>query len=216
MYFFFWLAFLLFFAVKFGIKQPCLCLCLKQNDKYEVCSVVQYFLWYMRKHLSEGAFHFWITLTKWLHCSVSSNNCWPMEYSGMSDRMLGDHMGTCMTTHILVTVDTSHICDQNYHTATCMTKHILARVDTSHMWPKLPHGNAYFCNRGYFTHVTKITTRARVWQNIYWQELIPHICDQNYHTGIWVKFLRAYRAWKWCHIFVFFGHCFRQFRGLES
>ena len=26
---------------------------------------------------------------------------------------------------------------------------------------------------------------------------------------IWVKFLRAYKAWKWCHIFCFFGHCFR-------
>ena len=34
--------------------------------------------------------------------------------------------------------------------------------------------------------------------------------------SIWVKFLRAYRAWKWCHIFSFFGQCFRQFRVLES
>ena len=34
--------------------------------------------------------------------------------------------------------------------------------------------------------------------------------------SIWVKFLRAYRAWKLCHIFSLFGHCFRQFRGLES
>ena len=24
------------------------------------------------------------------------------------------------------------------------------------------------------------------------------------------------KAWQWCHIFCFFAHCFRQFRGLES
>ena len=33
---------------------------------------------------------------------------------------------------------------------------------------------------------------------------------------IWVKFLRAYKAWKWCHIFSLFDHCFRQSRGLEG
>ena len=36
----------------------------------------------------------------------------------------------------------------------------------------------------------------------------PNVCY------IWVKFLRAYRAWIWCHIFCIFEHLFRQFRGV--
>ena len=31
---------------------------------------------------------------------------------------------------------------------------------------------------------------------------------------IWVKFLRAYRAWIWCHIFCIFERLFRQLRGV--
>ena len=34
--------------------------------------------------------------------------------------------------------------------------------------------------------------------------------DYNY---IWVKFLRAYRAWIWCHIFCIFEHLFWQLIG---
>ena len=35
-----------------------------------------------------------------------------------------------------------------------------------------------------------------------------------YSPHIWVKFLRAYRAWIWCHIFCIFEHLFRQLRGV--
>ena len=35
-------------------------------------------------------------------------------------------------------------------------------------------------------------------------------------SPIWVKFLRAYKAWKLCHIFRILGRPFWQFRGLES
>ena len=37
-----------------------------------------------------------------------------------------------------------------------------------------------------------------------------YICTLN----IWVKFLRAYRAWIWCHIFCIFERLFRQLRGV--
>ena len=33
---------------------------------------------------------------------------------------------------------------------------------------------------------------------------------------IWKEICWPYRAWKWCQFFSLFGHCFRQFRGLES
>ena len=39
---------------------------------------------------------------------------------------------------------------------------------------------------------------------------------QHQHQPIWEEICWPYRAWKWCHIFSFFGHCFRQFRGLKS
>ena len=48
--------------------------------------------------------------------------------------------------------------------------------------------------------------------------LIPKLgshCSKT-DSSIWVKFLRAYKAWKWCNIFRTFGRPFRQFRGLES
>ena len=35
-----------------------------------------------------------------------------------------------------------------------------------------------------------------------------------YRICIWVKFLRAYRAWIWCHIFCIFEHLFWQLRGV--
>ena len=40
-------------------------------------------------------------------------------------------------------------------------------------------------------------------------------CTQMYES-IREKICWPYRAWKWCHICSLFGHCFRQFRGLES
>ena len=59
-------------------------------------------------------------------------------------------------------------------------------------------------------------TSSQFSPNLIW--LIPKLgshCSKT-DSSIWVKFLRAHKAWKWCHIFRIFGRPFRQFRGLES